>query len=36
MDAHRVRLVTHKDVSREDVDHAAAAIAATARESGSA
>lgn len=36
MDAHRVRLVTHKDVSREDVDYAAAAIAAVARESRSA
>jgi threonine aldolase len=31
MDSRRVRLVTHKDVSRDDVDYAAAAIAAVAR-----
>lgn len=30
MDRHRVRLVTHKDVAREDIDYAVAAIAAVA------
>ncbi len=31
MDANRVRLVTHKDVSADDVDHATSVIAAVAR-----
>jgi threonine aldolase len=35
MGPNRVRMVTHLDVTAADIDHAAAAIAATAAESGS-